>query len=316
MMTIFAPCTRSTLTRALLSVAMLSSLMTMAARAQESFKTPDEGVNALVNAAKAEDPAGIVEVLGPAGADIVSSGDPVEDNATLKRFLDAYDAKHEITMQGDGKAILVLGSADFPFPIPLIRKDDRWWFDTEAGRQEILFRRIGRNELDAIQTVLAYVDAQNEYADKNPDGAGVGTYAQRIVSRPGKKDGLYWPSAQGGGDSPLGALVAEATGAGYRVNGGHAPFHGYYYRILTKQGPDAIGGALDYVVNGKMIGGFGLIAYPAEYGNSGVMSFIVNHEGVVFQKDLGANTADVAKNMTSFNPDRSWKKVEASDEEP
>src|SRR5262249_49132956 len=160
--------------------------------------------------------------------------------------------------------------------------DNRWWFDAAAGRQEILYRRIGRNELDAIQTSLAYVDAQNEYAEKNPDGAGVGTYAQRIVSRPGKKDGLYWPAPEGSEASPLGALVAEATGAGYRVGGGGAPFHGYYYKILTKQGADAPGGALDYVVKGKMIGGFGLVAYPAEYGNSGVMTFLVNHEGDIF----------------------------------
>jgi hypothetical protein len=299
-----------------MTVAILSSLMTTVAWAQESFKTPEEGFNALVNAAKAEDPPGIVEVLGPAGVDIVSSGDPVADNASLKRFLDAYGAKHEITMQGDRKALLILGPEDFPFPIPLILKGDRWRFDTEAGRQEILFRRVGRNELDAIQTALAYVDAQNEYADKNPGGAGVGTYAQRIVSRPGKKDGLYWPSGDGGEESPLGALVAEATGAGYRVGAGRAPFHGYYYHILTGQGPEAPGGELSYVVNGKMIGGFGLVAYPAEYGNSGVMTFIVNHDGSVFQKDLGPNTTELAKRMTLFNPDRSWKKVDASDAQP
>jgi Protein of unknown function (DUF2950) len=313
MICIRARCALSLPIFASLVLVLFVFLFTTAARAQESFKTTDEAVNALVNAARAEDRDGILAILGPDGEDIVSSGDAVADAATLKRFLAAYDAKHEITMEGDSKATLIIGQEDFPFPIPLVQKDKRWLFDTAAGREEILYRRIGRNELDAIQASLAYVDAQNEYAETNPAGAGVGTYAQRIVSQPGKKDGLYWPTPEGETQSPLGALVAEATSAGYRVGGGHAPYRGYYYRILTKQGPDAPGGAIDYVVNGKMIGGFALVAYPAEYGNSGVMTFLVNHDGSVFQKDLGARTSELVRRMTAYNPDASWKKVDTGD---
>ena len=282
--------------------------------AQETFKTPDAAADALASAARNNDRAAILNVLGREGADIASSGDPVADSAIRTKFVETYDAKHQVKMDGDAKAALIIGSDDFPFPIPLIRKGDSWQFDTAAGRQEILARRIGRNELDAIQSSLAYVDAQNEYADKDRTGAGAGVYAQRIVSETGRKNGLYWPSSASGDESPLGELVAEAAQQGYRVGEGRAPYHGYYFKILTKQGPDAHGGALDYVVNGKMLGGFALVAYPAEYRNSGVMTFIVNHEGVVFQKDLGPRTAELAERMTAFNPDSSWSKV--TDTEP
>ncbi len=282
--------------------------------AQESFKTADAAADALANAARNNDRAAILNVLGREGADIASSGDPVADAAIRTKFVETYDAKHQVKMDGDAKATLIIGADDFPFPIPLIRKADAWQFDTAAGRQEILARRIGRNELDAIQSCLAYVDAQDEYADKDRTGAGPGVYAQRIISGAGKKNGLYWPSSASGDESPLGELVAEATKQGYRTGEGRTPYHGYYFKILTKQGPDAHGGALDYVVNGKMMGGFALVAYPAEYRNSGVMTFIVNHEGVVFQKDLGPHTAEVAERMTAFNPDSSWAKV--TDTEP
>ena len=226
------------------------------ASAQQAFKTPDEAASALVSAAKASDRKAIVTVLGPDGDDIVSSGDEVADAATRQKFVAAYDAKHQIAMEGDNKAMMVIGQEDFPLPIPLVRKDGMWRFDTAAGRQEILARRIGKNELDAIQASLAYVDAQNDYAEKDRTGAGVGTYAQRIISQPGKKDGLYWPTSQGEDASPLGELVAQATAQGYRPGGGRAPFHGYYFKILTKQGAAAPGGELEYVVRGKMIGGF------------------------------------------------------------
>ncbi|MGA9198246.1 MAG: DUF2950 domain-containing protein, partial [Pseudolabrys sp.] len=208
--------------------------------------------------------------------------------------------------------MMIIGPEDFPFPIPLIRKAGAWRFDTAAGRLEILYRRIGRNELAAIQASLAYVDAQNEYAQKDRTGAGVATYAQRIVSQPGKKDGLYWPGPQGDDVSPLGELVAQATNEGYLIGGDRTPFHGYYFKILTRQGPTAPGGAVDYVVRGKMIGGFALVAYPAEYGNSGVMTFLVNHTGTIFQKDLGPSTAKLAERMTSFNLDQTWKKVDVT----
>jgi DUF2950 family protein len=297
-----------------LTIAALLCAATSVAMAQQTFKTPEEAATALVNAAKSGDSKSIVTVLGPDGEDIVSSGDEVADAATRAKFIAAYDAKHTIAMEGDSKAVMVVGPDDFPLPIPLVRKDGLWRFDTAAGREEILFRRIGENELDAIQSALAYVDAQDEYAEKDRTGAGVNTYAQRIISQPGKKDGLYWPTSQGEEASPLGELIAEATKQGYRVGGGRTPFHGYYFKILTKQGAAAAGGELEYIVNGKMIGGFALVAYPAEYRNSGVMTFIVNHAGTVFQKDLGPNTAQVAERMTAFNPDKTWRAV--TDTEP
>jgi hypothetical protein len=249
-------------------------------------------------------------VLGRDAADIVESGDMVADTDTRQHFVAGYDEKHSVVMQGDRKAILTLGKDDFPFPIPLYHTKTGWEFDTAAGRIEILYRRIGRNELDAIQTCLAFVDAEDEYADKDR-GEGPGVYAQRIVSSPGKKDGLYWPSD--GDQSPLGELAADAAAEGYKVGSGEPqPYHGYYYRILKQQGPNVPGGELDYVVNGKMIGGFALVAYPAEYGNSGVMTFVVNHQGTVYEKDLGELTENIAKRMKSFNPDQTWKKVEAA----
>ena len=308
--------TGETMNRALapLMLAAIFCVTASTTNAQQSFKTPDEAASALVDAAKTGDVKLLTKVLGPDGEDIVSSGDPVADAATREKFTAAYDAKHQIKAEGDSKATIIIGQQDYPLPIPLVRKDGQWRFDTAAGREEILLRRIGRNELDAIQSCLAYVDAQNEYAEKDRTGSGMNTYAQRIVSSPGKKDGLYWPTAPGEEPSPLGELVAEATSQGYRVGDGRAPFHGYYFKILTKQGPTAPGGELDYIVRDKMIGGFALVAYPADYQNSGVMTFIVNHSGDVFQKDLGPSTAKIAQRMTSFNPDKSWQKV--SDTEP
>jgi len=293
------------------SIAIIAAAITMlsipAASAQQSFKSPDEAAAALAAAVESGATKEILKVLGPDAEEIVDSGDSVADADTRQRFLTAYEAKHSVNLEGDKKAALIVGPDDFPFPIPLMRNKNGWAFDTNAGRDEILYRRIGRNELDAIQTSLAYVDAQNEYAEKDR-GAGVGVYAQRIVSGPGKKDGLYWPSE--GEESPLGELAARASAEGYKTDGEPQPFHGYYYRILTRQGPSAPGGELNYVVNGKMIGGFALVAYPAEYGNSGVMTFIVNHAGTVYQKDLGERTEAIAKQMTRFDPDQSWKKAE------
>jgi len=280
------------------------------ALAQQNYKSPEAAVDALVTTAKSGDMKAALEVLGRDGEDIISSGDKVSDDAVRARFVASYDVKHQIAMEGTKKAILIIGDNDYPFPIPLEKnKDGTWSFDTQAGREEILARRIGHNELDAIQTSLAYVDAQNDYAAKDR-GDGVGTYAMRFVSAAGKKDGLYWPTAQGEEESPLGELFAAASRQGYRADEGRSPYRGYYYKILTKQGPAATGGAADYVVRGKMIGGFALVAYPAEYRNSGVMTFIVNHDGTVFQKDLGPDTAKLAEAMTSFNPDSTWKKVE------
>jgi hypothetical protein len=292
-----------------LTMALFVFAMTATAGAQQSFKTAAEAADALLNAARSGDQKGILAVLGPDGAGIASSGDEMEDAAARKRFTDAYDAKHQVNMEGDQKAVLVIGEQDWLFPIPIVRKDDSWRFDTAAGREEILDRRIGRNELAAIQASLAYVDAQNDYANLTRASTGTAAYAQRIVSLPGKKDGLYWPKEPGEAASPLGELVASATTEGYHVGGGRTPFHGYYYRILTRQGPAAPGGAYDYIAHGKMIGGFALVAYPAVYRNSGVTTFLVNHEGTVFEKDLGPHTANIAEHMAAFNPDGTWKKV-------
>jgi hypothetical protein len=295
--------------RAALPAIMALALLTSTSQAQEVFSSPEDAATALAAAVKTGTKDSILKVLGNAAEDIVASGDEVADAETLKRFSAAYEAKHAIKAEGNKKAILILGNDDFPFPIPLYNTKSGWGFDAAEGRREILHRRIGRNELDAIQTCLAYVDAQNEYAEKDR-GEGVGVYAQRIVSTPGKTDGLFW--RDDGDPSPLGELAAEASAEGYKVEGRGAPYHGYYFHILKAQGSDAPGGALDYVVKGKMIGGFALIAYPAKYGNSGVMTFLVNHAGIVFQKDLGRQTDFVAKRMILFDPDQTWKKVDAA----
>jgi hypothetical protein len=293
-------------------VAATIALLTAATGAlAQQYKTPDEAAKALIDAAKAADRPALMRVLGPDSAEIVSSGDEVADASARKRVVEAYDTKHQVVMEGADKAVLVIGNEDWPFPIPLVRRDGIWRFDTAAGRDEILFRRIGRNELNAIQASLAYVDAQHEYAEKGVGGNGV--YAQRIVSQPGKKDGLYWPTQSGEDESPLGDLAAAASAAGYRAGQERAPYHGYYYKILTRQGANAPGGALDYIARGKMIGGFALVAYPAEYRNSGVMTFVVNHQGNVYQKDLGPDTARIASAMTAFNPDSTWQRVTETD---
>jgi hypothetical protein len=287
---------------------MALALLTSASQAQQSYSSPEDAAAALAAAVKSG-PSDILKVLGKAAGDIVSSGDEVADADIRQRFTSMYDAKHSIKVEGNKKATLMMGSDDFPFPIPLVNAKSGWEFDTDQGRIEVLYRRIGRNELDAIQTALAYVDAQNEYADKDR-GEGVGVYAQRIASTPGKKDGLFWRDDSD--PSPLGALAAEASAEGYKAGGGGpSPYHGYYFRILKGQGSDAPGGALNYVVKGKMIGGFGLIAWPAEYGNSGVMTFLVNHGGTVYQKDLGTRTEFIAQRTTLFDPDQTWKKVDA-----
>lgn len=294
--------------RAVLPSVMALALMCTASSAQQSYRTPEEAGSALAEAVKSG-PREILKVLGRSAVDIVSSGDEVADADIRARFVSMYDSKHAIKAEDNKKATLMLGPEDFPFPIPLVNTRTGWEFDTDEGRIEVLRRRIGRNELDAIQTCLAFVDAQNEYADKDR-GEGAGVYAQRIVSMAGKKDGLFWWDDSD--PSPLGALAAQASAEGYKAGERPAPYHGYYFRILKGQGSDAPGGALNYVVKGKMIGGFALIAWPAEYGNSGVMTFLVNHAGTVYQKDLGRRTEFVARRITLFDPDQTWKKVDAA----
>ena len=296
------------------SLVLCTALLGWSASAfgQEQFDTPEAAVDALVGAAKADDRKAILTVLGPDGQAIVSSGDSVADVNAREKFISAYDAKHAIEMEGDGTRTLILGDDDWPFPIPLVNNGGEWRFDAKSGRDEILRRRVGRNELSAIQVALAYVQAQNEYAALDPGGLGPHAYAQRIVSRPGKKDGLYWPTPEGETPSPLGEFAAQAAAEGYKTGSGPIPYHGYYYRVLTRQGASAPGGAYDYLVNGKMIGGFALLAFPAEYGNSGIMTFMVNHDGTVFQKDLGPKTATLARKIDSFAPDQTWTAVDAS----
>lgn len=296
------------LRRAVLPGMIVFALIGSAAQAQQSYKTPEDAAAALAAAVKSG-PRDILKVLGRAAEDIVFSGDEIADNDIRQRFSSMYDARHGIKAEGNKSATLILGPDEFLFPIPLVNTKAGWEFDTDEGRIEVLRRRIGRNELDAIQTALAFVDAQNEYADKDR-GEGAGVYAQRIVSSPGKKDGLFWRDDSD--PSPLGPLAAQASSEGYKAGEGMTPYHGYYFRVLKGQGPDAPGGALNYVVKGKMIGGFALIAWPAEYGNSGVMTFLVNHAGVVYQKDLGKRTDFVAKRLTLFDPDQTWKKVDAA----
>lgn len=287
-----------------------AALLASASQAQQAFPSPEDAAASLAAAVKTGTRSAIMKVLGNDAEDIVASGDDVADAATRQRFLFAYDAKHSIKVEGNKQATLILGADDFPFPIPLVNNKGGWEFDAAAGRIEILYRRIGRNELDAIQTSLAFVDAQNEYAEKDRTGDGAGVYAQRIVSTPGKKDGLFWRDDRD--PSPLGELAAQASAEGYKVAEQAAPYHGYYFRILKGQGSDAPGGAFYYVVKGKMIGGFALIAYPAEYGNSGVMTFMVNHAGTVYQKDLGRRTESIARLINLFDPDQTWKKVDVA----
>jgi hypothetical protein len=252
-------------------------------------------------------------VLGRDSGTIVESGDEVADAKLRTAFLVAYDLQHQIAKEGPSKSVLTIGKQDWPFPIPLVERNGSWVFDTAAGREEILYRRIGRNELAAIQVLLAYVAAQNEYASINPENTRIDTYARRIISSPGKKDGLYWPAQANETQSPLGPAMALATLEGYRFGDTPSPYHGYYYKILTGQGATAPGGAVDYIVKDQMIGGFAMVAYPAEYGNSGVMTFLVNHTGAIYQKDLGPPTARTAARMTLFSPDHTWKRVPASD---
>jgi hypothetical protein len=291
---------------AVMALALISSV----SHAQQAYPSPEDAAAALAAAVKSGKKQEILKVLGMGAEDIIESGDDVEDAETRKAFISTYDTKHSIKAEGNKKATLILGADDFPFPIPLVNNRTGWEFDPAAGRIEILYRRIGRNELDAVQTSLAYVDAQNEYAEKDRTGEGVGIYAQRIVSSPGKKDGLFWRDDRE--PSPLGELAAHASTEGYKVGEQATPYHGYYYRILKGQGSNAPGGALNYVVKDKMIGGFGLLAYPAEYGNSGVMTFLVNHAGTVYQKDLGPRTDSIAKRIYLFDPDQTWKKVDAA----
>jgi Protein of unknown function (DUF2950) len=275
---------------------------------QKVFAAPDEAAKALVDAASRDDKQAMLAILGPDAAEIVSSGDEVADKAAAARFANSARQSLRLDQTAEGTEVMSIGSDDWPFPIPIVKKDNGWAFDTLAGKQEILNRRIGADELDAIEVCRAYVQAQREYASQDRDGSAVQKFAQRFVSSAGKHDGLYWPAAAGEEPSPFGPLVADAVAEGYNKKG--APYRGYYYRILKAQGADAPGGAYSYIINGNMIAGFAMVAYPAEYGNSGVMTFIVNQQGIVYQRDLGLRTAELARAMKLYDPDSSWQRAD------
>ena len=275
---------------------------------QKTFASPEEAVKALIDAAKAGNKEELSAIFGPAAREILSSGDAVEDRAVREQFLKAYEAKHALITDGDAKAVLQVGTNEWVFPIPIVKRGQKWSFDTKKGKEEIINRRIGRNELDTIQTCLAYVDAQREYAGKDRDSDGLFEYAQKFVSTPGKKDGLYWEAKPGEEESPFGDLFARATREGYKKTSNKPiPYHGYFFKVLKAQGKNAPGGAYDYIIKGKMFGGFGMIAYPAQYGVSSVMTFVVNQLGRVYQKNLGKGTSKIALKMTEYNPDKTWQ---------
>jgi hypothetical protein len=277
---------------------------------QRSFASPQEASTALIQAVKSQDRNAVLAVLGQDAAEWISSGDAAADRAAVARFTAAAKEKNGIVPKGDNAATLTLGSDDFPFAFPIVRKNGRWRFDTAAGKEEMLARRIGDNELSAIKVMEAIVDAELEYATVDRDGDGLLTYAQRFESTAGKHDGLYWPAKQGEAASPLGPLLAQAEGEGFqKTEKSPTPYHGYYYRMLSGQGKYAPSGAIDYVIKGHAIGGFAVVAYPARYGNSGIMTFIVNQDGKIYQSDLGPDTQAKALQLKQFDPGPGWVPV-------
>lgn len=300
---------------ALSAAVVIITALSIAASAQDAgqreFKSPQEAFNALIDAAKANDTGELLSIFGPGGKDVISSGDAVADTNARQRFVRAASEKVEFSNVDDTSTLALIGKDGWCFPIPIMRSGQGWVFQTDEGKEEIINRRIGRNELNTIQVALAYVNAQREYASRDRTGGGA-QYAEHFMSRNGKKNGLYWEVAPGEDVSPMGPLFASATEEGYTFgkNKKPMPYHGYYFKILKRQSADAPGGAADYVVNGKMTGGFGLVAYPALYGVSGIMTFTVNQDGVVYEKDLGPETEKKAREITAYGPDKTWKKSE------
>lgn len=276
------------------------------------FATPDEASNALLAAAKSGDQAALLAIFGPESKELISSGDTVQDKEVVDAFVARYGVMHRWRKMADGDQVLLVGADNFAFPIPLKKSGGgRWFFDTAAGRDEILNRRIGRNELAIIEVCRAVPEAQNEYRSQLHDGATTKQYALKFISDPGKHNGLYWESAEGQPQSPLGPLAAFATSEGYSAKAdAHTPFHGYYFRMLRGQSSRAPSGAKVYLVDRKMTGGFAIVAYPAEYGNSGAMTFMINQDGLLLQKDLGKTTTETATAMAEFDPDATWSPVE------
>ena len=316
MHSVMNPDTRHIRVTAILSVAVLAAFLIsvnigrLSAQAnQNTYKSPQQAVLAVVSAIKADDSKALLRIFGPDANEILHSGDDVADKETRDKFLDKYAEMNRLVANPGGSVTLYLGAENWPFPIPLVQRNGGWRFATAAGKREILYRRIGRNEFATIDTLHALVDAQKEYASESRDG-DVKQYAQRWMSDEDKHNGLYWKTGEGEPDSPVGPLVADASEEGYKKTGGSSPFHGYIYRLLKGQGPNASGGTMDYLVNGKLTRGFAFIAYPVDYRNSGVMTFIVNQDGKIYQKDLGPKTESIASSITAYNPDRTWQIAE------
>jgi hypothetical protein len=279
---------------------------------QKTFATPAEAVQALVKASEDESQEEMLAVFGDDGKDLVFSGDTIQDKARMRSFVKAFKTEHTIVTKDANTRILQVGASGWQMPIPLVNDGGKWKFDTAAGKQEVLFRRIGHNELGAIAACRGFIDAQRDYAAVGHDGLPAGIYAQKLMSDPGEQNGLYWETKEDEPASPAGPFLAKAGGEGYGASTGNEesqPYHGYFYRILQGQGTAAKGGAKSYLSDGKLTGGVALVAYPAQYKVSGVMTFIINQHGVVYQKDLGEKTLDLAGAMTEYNPDRTWTKV-------
>ncbi|NLT23611.1 MAG: DUF2950 domain-containing protein [Syntrophorhabdus sp.] len=279
---------------------------------QLTFATPEEAARVLADAARAKDTKAMIAIFGPEGKGVIVSGDEAVNKDLFERFVKAFQERNRLDMSTDNKAFLYVGNNEWPFPVPMVKKGDRWSFDTKDGKTEILHRRIGRNELSAVQACLAYVDAQKDYARMAGDKDGTTRYARKFMSDPGIRNGMYWETKEGEEPSPLGLFMARARKEVRepKMTGGKpVPYHGYFYRILTAQGKNAPGGAYNYIVGDRMTGGFALVAWPAQYGVTGVMTFIVNHDGVVYEKNLGKVTGKAVYHMKAFDPDDSWKRV-------
>ena len=294
-------------------VLLMSAVLGLAqSNGEKTFASPGDAVLAVYNAAKANDTQAMNAIFGSNAQKILNTGDPVADKNTVAKFISRYDQMHRVVQEPDGTVTLYVGADNWPMPIPVVKNSSgQWYFDTETGMKEILYRRVGTNENDAIETLKTLVEAQREYASQMHDGSKTKQYALKFISTTGKQDGLYWKTDDSQTPSPIGPLVADASSEGYTAEQGKStPFHGYYFRVLTKQGAAAKGGARDYVVNGELTKGFAFVAYPAEYRNSGVMTFVVNQDGTVYQKDLGADTVKLGAAMTEYNPDSTWSRAD------
>lgn len=290
------------------------AVLTACAQKPQSYESPEAAVQALIEASKADGNGALLKMLGKDAKPLIDSGDPVADKNARARFVEAYQAANSLDKSVADLVVLEVGEDKWPFPVPIVSENGKWHFDTPTGIDELINRRVGANELDTIQSCLAFVDAQREYYQRNPQNDAMLHYANRLISTEGKKDGLYWPAGENEEQSPLGEGFAQARAEGYLAEGGTmkgVPYHGYIYRVVTQQGPSAPGGAYDYLVNDQLLGGFAVVAFPAEYGNSGVMTFKVNHDGVVYSQDLGKDTTKLALAIDKFDPAPPWKREEA-----